>query len=458
MSVTATRGEAGHPVLARLAGLLNRAGPDAAAQRRALVAFAIRVASAAVAYLSQIVLARLMGSFEFGIFAYVWVWVIILGTVVTVGFNTSVMRFVPEYLERKEWALLNGFVASASGVALGVGAAAALAGIALIVFLGDSVEPWYVLPLVLALASLPSFALSDTKDGLGRARGWMDLALAPGYIVRPILILVFMVVAVAFGAPATAVTAVSAALAATWLVAAGQTLLIRRRMGRDVPRVAAEYRLGIWTRVSVPLIIVDSFYLVMAHADVLILSLFAGPTDVAIYYAAVKTTSLVAFVYFSVTAACGPKFSELEAAGRREEADALLARSVRWTFWPSLAATAAILAAGMPLLWLFGPEFTAGYPLMFILAVGLLARASTGPVEAMMNMTGLQDINAWVLVAAVGVNIGLNLLLIPVFGLVGASVATSTTMTVVAILQYAAARRLRGVHAFVFTTARRTGQ
>ena len=150
-----------------------------------------------------------MGSFEFGIFAYVWVWVIILGTVVTAGYNVSVMRFVPEYFERGQWALLNGFVITGTAVALGVGTVTAVAGVAIVLLLGDRIESYYVLPLILALACLPCFALSDTKDGLGRARGWIDLALTPAYIVRPVLILGFMIAAVALGAPATAVTATS---------------------------------------------------------------------------------------------------------------------------------------------------------------------------------------------------------------------------------------------------------
>ena len=38
-------------------------------------------------------------------------------------------------------------------------------------------------------------------------------------------------------------------------------------------------------------------------------------------------------------------------------------------------------AFGKPLLWLFGSDFTAGYPAMFVVAIGLLARSAIGPVE-----------------------------------------------------------------------------
>ena len=45
---------------------------------------------------------------------------------------------------------------------------------------------------------------------------------------------------------------------------------------------------------------------------------------------------------------------------------------------------------GRPLLSLFGPRFVDGYHLMFILAVGLMARAAVGPVERLLNMLGEQ--------------------------------------------------------------------
>ena len=45
----------------------------------------------------------------------------------------------------------------------------------------------------------------------------------------------------------------------------------------------------------------------------------------------------------------------------------------------------------MPLLWLFGPQFVDGYPVMLILVVGFLFRASMGPAEFLLNMLGKQS-------------------------------------------------------------------
>ena len=96
--------------------------------------------------------------------------------------------------------------------------------------------------------------------------------------------------------------------------------------------------------------------------------------------------------------------------------------AVNWTFWPSLAAAVVILALGKPLLWLFSPQFTEAYPVMFVLAIGFLVRASMGPAEFILNMLGEQQLCAIVLVVSAVLDVALSFALVPVFGMIGAAI------------------------------------
>ncbi len=109
---------------------------------------------------------------------------------------------------------------------------------------------------------------------------------------------------------------------------------------------------------------------------------------------------------------------------------------MHWTFWPSLAAAVVLLALGWPLLWLFGPQFVAGYPVMFILVVGFLLRSSMGPAEFLLNMLGEQRLCAAVLATTAVLDIALNLALVPRFGMLGAATATSISLVTAALLNY----------------------
>ncbi|HEY8246818.1 MAG TPA: MATE family efflux transporter [Hyphomicrobium sp.] len=132
----------------------------------------------------------------------------------------------------------------------------------------------------------------------------------------------------------------------------------------------------------------------LQSADVLVVSRYMTPTDVAIYFAAAKTMSLIMFVHYAVGSAVGIRFAALGARGDKESLNKFARDAAHWTFWPSLAAAIVILALGVPLLWLFGPQFIEGNPVMLILVVGFLFRSSMGPGEFLLNMLGKQSLCA----------------------------------------------------------------
>jgi len=154
---------------------------------------------------------------------------------------------------------------------------------------------------------------------------------------------------------------------------------------------------------------------------------FLQPDDVAVYFATVKTLALVHFVYLAVKAGVAQRYAQFT-HGEPDKLAAFARETVSWTFWPSLLMALLVLALGEPMLMLFGPEFAAGYPLLFLLVLGVVARAAVGPCESLLTMSGNQNICAAVYAMTLALNIGLNVVLIPLFGLWGAAIATSLAM------------------------------
>ncbi len=206
----------GSRALRLLAAVLTERGEKAAAQRMALTAFSIRILSAALAFVSQIVLARLMGEYEYGIFVFVWVLVVVFGDLSCLGFHTAIVRFLPQYRAAGAFEEIRGLTGTARIFALLSGTAVLAAGMLGLHFFGDMIEVYYLVPIFLGLLAMPMIALGDILEGTSRANHWPVMALSPVYIVRPILIILFMLIAIAIGAEHTAVTAMQAALAATY--------------------------------------------------------------------------------------------------------------------------------------------------------------------------------------------------------------------------------------------------
>jgi O-antigen/teichoic acid export membrane protein len=294
------------------------------------------------------------------------------------------------------------------------------------------------------------FALTHVQEGIARAYGWVNLALVPPYIVRSLVLIAVMAAAHVAGFATDAVTAMTAAVIATWATAAIQLVMLERRLAGAVTPGPKSHEVATWLFTAIPIFMVEGFYFLLTYTDVLVLQQFRSPEEVAVYYAVAKTLALVAFVHYSVAAATTYKFTEYHVRGDRARLAAFVAETIRWTFWPSLAATACILVLGRMFLWLFGPSFVDGYSVMFILAVGPLARAAMGPVERLLNMVGEQRACALVYAGAFAFNFIGCLVLIPLFGSHGAAIATAAAVLVESALLFVVTKRRLGLHVFIW--------
>lgn len=420
------------------------------AKRDAVIAFMVRVASAALLYLTQILLARWMGGFDYGIYVFVWTWVLVLGGLAPLGLNLSIIRLLPEYEETGDTAKARGMLFGSRIFGVTLGTVIAALGVATLYFCEHLIADYYVLPAYLIMIAVPMFCLTDIQDGIGRAQSWMAVALVPPYILRPMLLLGVIAVAHGLGYPTTAATAAIAAIAATWLTAIIQAIVIHVRLPENLKSGAKNYDFKPWMMTSLPLSVMIACDLALQNVDILVISQFMTPTDVGIYFAAAKTMSLIMFVHYAVGSAVANRFAKLNARGDKQSLQALVSDSVHWTFWPSLLGAVAILALGKPLLWLFGPGFEAGYPVMAVLVAGFLIRSSFGPVEFMLNMLGQQKWCAAILVIAAMATLILNFVLVPKYGMIGAAVATSISLTLAPVFHAMVARRKLGLETAIW--------
>jgi O-antigen/teichoic acid export membrane protein len=437
----------------RIQAILADKSDNRLAQLFAGKVFLIRIASAMLALVSQVLLARWMGSFQFGIYIYVWTWVLMIGSVSDVGLSSAARRFIPEYAELKTPDLLRGFLTGSRWLAVAIAGAIGAACAGLVTLLSPFIDHYTLVPLYLACLTVPIYALGQAQAGIAQSYNWPNLALVPFYIWRQGIITVAMGAAYLFGAPTDAITGIAIAVGTTWAVTLGQLFALDRRLKKTVPTGPKRYEPRIWLATSLPILMVEFFYLLLTYVDILTLERFRSPEDVAVYYAGARILALVAFIYFAISGATTHKFTQYHVAGDKERLASFFAETVKWTFWPSLAACAVILALGKPLLSLFGENFERGYAVMFILAVGMLARAAVGPAERLLNMLGERKQCALIYAGAFAINLVLCVLLIPHLGIEGAAVATSTALVVESIALYLVAKRRLGFHVFIMGSA-----
>ncbi|MDD1517392.1 MULTISPECIES: flippase [Bradyrhizobium] len=445
----ATTGPAG--LIARLRAKLAGGSSEASLTRRlAGTIFVIRVISAGLAYVSQVLLARWMGTSDYGIYVYVWTWVLLLGSMMDFGISASAQKIIPEYRASGAQALLRGFLSGSRWLTFAVSTLVSLGLAGIVKLLSPWIDPAEVLPLYIGCMTLPAFVVANTQDGIARSHDWMQLGLMPQFIIRQALIIAITALAFLLGYHLGAVAAMVASLGAVWIAMAGQMVVLNRKLADHVTPGPKVYDVKGWLAVSLPILLVESFYLLLSYTDVLVLQQFRPSDEVGVYFAVVKTLALVSFIHYAMSATTAHRFAQYNASGDKARLSAYVAHAINWTFWPSLAATIVLLALGKPLLWLFGPQFMIGYDIMFVAAIGLVVRAAIGPVERLLNMLGQQKICALAYALAFVMNVVLCIALVPRYGGHGAAAATSISLSFETVLLFWIVRQRLGLHVLAF--------
>ncbi len=409
--------------------------------RDAAITFGIRVLSAGLVFGLQVLLARLMNLSSYGNYVTLWTWLITLGSFGALGFAESSVRFLPRYASRGRTGAAEGFFRIGFATVLTVSTAVAAAALAVAV-LAPGVSPSILLYLALGL---PFMAIENYLEGVARANGWFRLTAVPFYIVRPLLIAAVCLLLAEFGVELDlpVVGAVVIASMASIVVVLA-TVMLRRLLTARRPAVSGRQR-ALWWRASLPLLLVAGLEDLITYADVLLLSLLLPAEQVGVYFAAARTLALANFVYYALFFVAGRGFSLAHATRDRGQLQAIVLASSRLTFWLTLLALALTLAAGPLLLAAFGPEFAAAYPVMAILAVGLLVRAASGQASEVLLVAGRQvaamALNATVLITTVVTMV----IIVPHFGIFGAAAAVSAGFVVRTMVLTILLKRIEGL-------------
>jgi O-antigen/teichoic acid export membrane protein len=307
------------------------------------------------------------------------------------------------------------------------------------------------LGFVLVAAALPACVTRDLS--LAATQGWRSQRAftVVAWVVEPVLRLVGTAVALlaGFGVPGALV----ALLVASWVSAGLGVRALRHRL-RAFPgvRTAVPWRPLVAFAVTSWATVVAATGLVWV--DTLLLGGLAAAADVGTYNVATRLVGLAVFVMAPIDTLFAPHFAHLYHVDDRPRLRATYTAATNWTL--RLSVPAFVLLAVFPgdLLALFGPGFVVGATVTFVLAWGQLVNAATGPCGSLLVMSGANRTNMIDNVAALILNIVLNLVLIPPYGIVGAGIAWSVSLGLINLVKLFQVRALLGVVPFDRVTAR----
>ncbi len=396
--------------------------------RGAAGTFGLRIAMIGLAFASSIVLARILGPAGYGTYAYILAWLGVLSIPAKLGMGLIVSREVPRLVDQGDWGLLNGLMRWASKRVLAASVVLSLiAGVLIALFVPADIKPAFYISLVF----IPLVALTDLRQGTMRGLHHVFRSQLPEYFIQPVLF-----VAVLLGASYL----IEGELSITWIMAIrsfsvgvafllGITLLAQV-MPKEVAKTAPAYLKENWAKGVVPFMVISCTHLINKRADILMLGALQGVEAVGIYTIASRGAELITFVLTAVNMSLGPKISACYARGDKKQLQKMVVGSTRAIFAVSLPMALGLMFFGDWFLQLYGSEFLASGSALKILCVGQLVNASVGSVGVLLDMTGNEKSSASVIGLGAGINVALNALLIPRYGVEGAAIATSTSIVI----------------------------
>lgn len=179
---------------------------------------------------------------------------------------------------------------------------------------------------------------------------------------------------------------------------------------------------------SIPMMMSSSVLLLMSWADSLMIGGLIGEYEVGIYNVAVKVALLTSFTLHAVNSISAPKISESYNNDNISEFKSIVMQTTKTIFYSAIPIIILLFIFPEFILNFFGKDFVIGKSVLLILAFSQVINAMSGSVGVILNMTGKEKVFRNILSVALLINISLNLLLIPIYGIEGAAIASASSL------------------------------
>jgi len=417
------------------------------------------VAGAAASFLTQLLLARTLAATRYGVYSYVLAWVNFAVLLSKLEFDSAALRYVAGYEGTRRDGLLAGFVRygwrvvgwAALSIALVGGGAAWLWRAHLPAGIADTI--------LAAMVLMPVTALLAYSSSILQALRRVPQAQLPPVVLRPVLFGGAILVTVSvFNLQLGAGGAVALNAAATLIAFALSLFLLANALPAAVKDAAPLFEPKAWLSTVRGLMIIALGQLVLSYqTDVLVVGTLLGAREAGLYSAASQLTGMLALAGNGVSFVVFPFISQLSARGSRADLQRLVVRTVQGSMAVTIPAAIVLCAAGPLVLHWYGPSFAGATPVLFLLTAGWVTGLTVGGLASFLLIAnGHERIASRVAIFIAVFNLTLSLILTPLFGLVGAAVATMAAAWVRTGLLYWHASRTLQISVVPFLPRERT--
>jgi len=383
-----------------------------------------------ISFLLSIVLARWLGASDLGLYRMVITIQGIGALITTFGIPVAIIKYVAEYKSDRNKLTQTLFSGLISSVIFGIGI------MILIYILSETLASVFKMPELAHLLKILSLVfpltsiietLLDFLNGIRMIKKFASLM-----ILRQALMILFIVVLVKLG------YGIEGAVWGIVLSVAGACLigifLSKHFLSINPYRFFhnAKKLISFGSKVFGA----NALALILTQADIILLGYFLTTKDVGYYSIAVTLSNFFLLVPRAMLRITYPATSEYWSQGNHQKLQTMIDKSIKYSACILLPAG---LGAGFfcndIISILFGKEFIYAASPFYVLLVARVIHGSIElPIGGSLSGIGRPDLPLKIDVVSATINIGLNILLIPRYGILGAAIATGISLMLAATL------------------------
>ena len=418
-------------------------------------AFSFRVIGLGFSYIFTLLITRGYGAKAMGIFALSLTVLQVSSVIGRLGMDTALLRFVAEYSSQGKWCLIKEISKKALKLAIFFSVF-----VSLIVFFYSSYIAQYIFHKgylsiyfkIISIGIVPFvlyFINSERLRGLKKIKEYSFLKYMGLLFFASILLFISFFFVKKIYVP------IVVYVISIFIMLAFSVFFWIKNFAKY--KNVANYKNKIKTisyknilSVSIPMFLTSSLALIMGWTDIFMLGIFRSASEVGIYRVAFRVAAMTSIALLSVNSIVAPKFAEFWGKNDMKGLARIARQSTKLIFWTSLPIVLVFWLFPSLILGIFGNEFKKGVLVLIILTFGQFINTVVGSVGYILQMTGKEKILQYVVLVAVLVNIGLNIVLIPKYGINGAAFASMFSLAIINIISFFLVKKYYGFYTINF--------
>lgn len=394
--------------------------------RSGLTSIAIKVFGLGFSLVTAVILARVLGPEQYGIYSYVLAIVSILAIPAMFGLPSLIVRETAKAEVNQEWGVMRGLWSWSNRITTSSSMLIAVIAAVVLWLNRDSFSQIQFLTFAWGIAFIPLSALAALRGASLRGLRKVIQGQLPEEVIKPVLFVVILITVGLLGN--TKITAQSAmmfnALSAGLAFIFGAWLL-QSVKPEQLSSAIRRFESKTWFNSMISFAALSGLAVLVTQTDIIMLGILKESTDVGIYKVATQGATLAGLGIVAANMVGMPYMSRFSSNKDFENLKKITKNIARASLILAVVITLIFGIFGESLILLvFGKDYIVAYIPLFLLAIGQVLHAGFGPGGTLLNMCGHERGTLITLIISALINVALNFLFIPLWGVYGAALAT----------------------------------